>query len=327
MKSGAWSRRGFAAITFVLLALTLVLLDGVATAAFQAEPVPAATVTVFVGTASILRAGAGAAVSARSGDVVRSNDTVATGAASKAGITYPDGSVTRLDSNTEVRISLARLRTGAVDTGVDQSSGLTWNRVKRLVGGAHFKVDGPNNASAQVRGTIFGFYVEHDAAGNPVIWIDTYEGLVAITGATGPGVVAPANTRVTVRANSAPTTPAPIPPADRQLSFTVFNQAFDAITGEAFQFQQGAGTPGQTSIAYPVAADGVSDLELVLNWPGSTFALTVTDPDGNLYAQPAGSRPPLRVVVPRAKQGTWLFRVVDVQSAPQEAWWVIAARS
>jgi hypothetical protein len=177
-----------------------------------------------------------------------------------------------------------------------------------------------------VRGTRFGYYVEHDSAGNPVIWIDTYEGTVLVSGALGPAVTATANQRVTVRAGAAPTVPAPIPDADRQLSFTVFNQTVEAVTGRLIAFGSGALDTGQGAGPFKVSADGKSDLQFVLGWPGSIFELTVLDPSGREFGRPAASRPPIVVRVPRAQAGAWSYSVRDVQSGPQEAWWVVVGQ-
>jgi hypothetical protein len=76
-----------------------------------------------------------------------------------------------------------------------------------------------------------------------------------------------------------------------------------------------------------VKADGKSDLQFVLGWPGSLYELTVVDPDGNVSARSASSVPPLSISVPSARAGTWQFTVRDVQSAPGEAWWVVVGRS
>jgi hypothetical protein len=270
--------------------------------------------------------GSSAAVAAHSGDGLFSGDTVSTGATGKAAIAYPDGSSTRLDSATTVKVDTLRAQGGAVQTSFQQSAGLTWNKVQRLVGISSFKVSGPNSSSADVRGTVFGFYVEHDAGGAPVIWIDTWSGSVLV-GGTGGTVLAGTGQRVTVRAGAAPTAPVPIPAGDRQLSFTVFNQTLDAVTGKPVAMQSGTlgtatGTPYLT-----VVADGKSDLQFVLGWPGSLFELTVIDPDGKVYAKPASTTPPLSVVAPLARAGTWQYSVRDVQSSPDEAFWVVVGRS
>jgi hypothetical protein len=312
------------AITVVLLAVVVGV--GLVTFGTPAAAAPVATLSVFTGSASLQRAGSTAAVAAHTGESVASGDSVATAAGSKAAVTYPDGSITRLDSLSKVTISMARVKGAGLKLGVSQSLGLTWNAVKKLVGASTFHVSGPNNANAEVRGTRFGFYIEKDPTGKPVIWIDTYDGIVAVSGAVGPPVTSTANQRVTVRVGAAPTAPVPIPDADRHLSFTVFNQTLEAVPGKAFAFRSGLLDTGQSAGPSTVTADGKSDLQLVLGWPGSIFELTVVDPSGKNYAKPAASQPPVVVTIPGAAAGTWTFSVRDVKSAPQEPWWVIAGR-
>jgi hypothetical protein len=303
-----------------VLMLLLVLAIGILTFT-PAEVAPPMTLTVFIGTAAIQRAGSKVAFAGHSGDGLRSGDSVATGPNGKAAIGYPDGSLTRLDSSTTVKVSSRRGKGGTIQTSFQQSAGLTWNRVQRLVGVSSFKVSGPNAATAEVRGTVFGYYVEHDPAGSPVIWVDTWSGSVLV-GGTGGSVLAATGQRVTVRAGQAPTTPVPIPAGDRQLSFTVFNQTLDVVTGKPVAFDSGILSTGASTPFYIVRTDGKKDLQFVLGWPGSIYELTVIDPDGNPVARSAASVGPVKVVL-RARVGTWHFRVRDVQSAPGEAWWVV----
>jgi len=305
--------------------LLLVVAIGLITFA-GAETAPTMTLTVFIETATITRLGSTVRVAGHSGNGLRSGDTVATGPNGKAAIAYPDGSTTRLDSSTTVTVSSRHGQGQTVQTSFQQSAGLTWNRVQKLVGVSSFKVSGPNSATAEVRGTEFGYYVERDPSGAPVIWIDTWSGSVLV-GGTGGSVLAGAGQRVTVRAGVPPTTPVPIPAGDRQLSFTVFNETLNALTGKPVAFASGTISTGASSQSFPVQADGTSDLQFVLGWPGSIYELTITDPAGNVVSRTASSAPPLSVVVPSATVGTWHFSVRDVQSAPGEAWWVIVGRS
>jgi FecR protein len=287
---------------------------------------PPMILTVFTGTATVQRVGSSAAVAAHSGDGLFSGDTVSTGTTGKASISYPDGSTTRLDSATTVKVSAVRAKSGALQTSFKQSAGLTWNKVQRLVGLSTFRASGPNSATAEVRGTAFGFYVEHEATGAPVVWIDTWSGSVLV-GGTGGSVLAGTGQRVTVRAGAPPTVPVPIPVGDRQLSFTVFNQTLDGITGKPVAFQTGTLSTANGTPYHGVVADGKSDLQFVLGWPGSLYELTVVDPDGKVFAKPASTNPPINVVVPLARAGTWQFSVRDIQSTPDEAWWVVVGRS
>jgi hypothetical protein len=283
--------------------------------------------SVFVGAAEVAH-GSAAAEPARSGDMLGDGDSITTSADGKASLTYPDGSVTRLDSSTNVVVHVtqsgASLRTRLV-----QTAGLTWNSVKHLLGGSTFQVSGPNSSTAEVRGTRFGFYVEHDAAGSPVIWIDVYDGTVGVKGAVGGEILATSGERVTVRTHAAPTQPVPIPDGDLRLSLTVFNQTIEAVVGTPSTFESGTLSAGaQTTFAFE--ADGASDLHIVLGWPalaGSTFALTVVAPDGTVFSQTQQPLPPIIVIARKAAAGTWTVDVADVTSSQAEPWWVIVGRS
>src|SRR5579859_881794 len=314
---------------FAALAVLSAVVAVAATAAVLSERGSGRPVllTIFVGTANLQR-GAAPAAPARSGDLLGDGDAVTTGADGKASLTYPDGSVTRLDSSTSVVVHVtqsgASLRTQLV-----QKAGLTWNSVKHLLGGSTFEVSGPNSSTAEVRGTRFGFYVEHDAEGAPVIWIDVYDGTVGVKGAVGREILATAGQRVTVRTQAAPTQPVPIPDGDLQLSFTVFNQTIEAVVGTPSTFESGTlGAGASTTFAFE--ADGTRDLQIVLGWPalaGSTFALTVVAPDGTRFSQTQQPLPPIIVIVRKAAAGTWTVDVTDVTSPQAEPWWVIVGRS
>jgi FecR-like protein len=306
----------------------LLMLAAVATSALLAgRSASRVLLTVFVGAAEVAH-GAAASEPARSGDMLGDGDSITTSADGKASLTYPDGSVTRLDSSTSVVVHVtqsgASLRTQLV-----QKAGLTWNSVKHLLGGSTFQVSGPNSSTAEVRGTRFGFYVEHDAAGSPVIWIDVYDGTVGVKGALGGEILASAGQRVTVRAQAAPTQPVPIPEGDLRLSFTVFNQTLEAVVGTPSTFESGTlSTGARTTFAFE--ADGTRDLQMVLGWPalaGSTFALTVVAPDGKVFSQTQQPLPPIIVIARKAAAGTWTVEVTDVTSSQAEPWWVIVGRS
>jgi len=323
------TRRLLVGLVAVLVTVVLLGAMGAVAVAMLGSPTlaaPAATLTVYIGGAQVQKAGSKTAAAAHTGQSLADGDSVITAAASKAAVTYPDGSVTRLDSSTRITIDMSRSG-GALKLGVLQQAGLTWNAVKKLAGGSSFHVSGPNSADASVRGTRFGFYIEKDASARTVVWIDVYDGVVAVKGAVGPPVTATANQRVNVRAGAAPTQPAPIPASDFRLSFTVFNLTLEAVTGTPVAVRTGVLSSGGSAGPFTVTADGKSDLQFVLGWPGSIFELTVTDPAGKQFSKPAATLTPIKVVAPRAAAGVWKFAIKDVTSTPQEPWWVIVGRT
>ena len=312
----------------VVVALLLLLIAAGTSALLANHGVARPVVlTVFVGTATVERAGA-AATPARSGDGIGDGDAVATSSDGKASLTYPDGSITRLDSRTRVVVHFTH-NGAASRTSLQQSAGLTWNTVRRLLGGSSFDVKGPNSAVAEVRGTRFGYYVEHDATGNPVVWVDVYDGTVGVTGAIGSQVLAGPGQRVTVRLQSAPTVPAPIPRSDLHLSFTVFNQTIEAVSGKPIRFATGTPSAGGAAASSSLQFDGTGDLEFVVGWPADgsdTFAVTVLQPDGSVYTSAQSTSPPLIVNISAAARGMWTVTVRDLRSPPNEPWWLVAGR-
>ena len=288
------------------------------------------SLTVFVGSATIQRAGSAVSAVGHSGEGLGSGDSVTTGESSKASLRYPDGSVTRLDSSTRVTLTVSARSSdgGGLQAAVAQAAGLTWNRVQKLVGASSFKVTGPNNSSAEVRGTGFGYYIEHDAAGSPVIWIDVYDGVVDVGGAVGAPVPTGAGQRVTVRPGAIPTSPVAIPDSDKHIDFTVFNRAVEAVAGTPIAFSSGALGTGETSKTYTVQADGRTDLQFVLAAPpGSNFGLTVTAPNGSVVFDSTSPNSPLVAFAPKAAAGAWKYTVRDLQSLPQDPYWVVVGRS
>src|SRR5581483_3534949 len=142
-------------------------------------------------------------------------DAIFTGPTTKAAINFPGGSITRLDSNTNLIITgIAQTAQGGWSIQLKQTAGKTWHKVNQLVGGASFKVSGPNNATAEVRGTEFSVIVETNAAGQTIVRFDTWQGSIAVAVGGGSPVVVPTGLSTTVSPRQQPSQPAPIPPAD-----------------------------------------------------------------------------------------------------------------
>ena len=138
-----------------------------------------ARLTVFTGTVQVTHSGSSAAVAAHSGDQLKGGDQVVAGSSTKAALTFPDGSVTRLDSGTEVLVkAVDKNADGTTTVSLSQSVGKTWSSVKKLVGLAKFNVSGPNNATAEVRGTEFAVIIVVQPDGSKVVHLDVYSGAV-----------------------------------------------------------------------------------------------------------------------------------------------------
>jgi len=78
------------------------------------------------------------------------NDVVRTGEDSRASIVFYDSIITRLDSNTEIKIQ----KLSTEETSIKQAAGETWNKFENIAGVRQYEVETPNTA-ATVRGTGF----------------------------------------------------------------------------------------------------------------------------------------------------------------------------
>jgi uncharacterized cupin superfamily protein len=135
-----------------------------------------------------------ATIDARLGDAVR---TDATGFAE---IVYPDGSLTRLDADTELEIRALSAIDEVVATETELVSGRVWNRVEQLAGpDDEFTVDTPV-ASATVRGT--AFVVDCRAKGACTFTV--LEGTIIVTPDGGEPITLEAPRSLTVTAAGAP---------------------------------------------------------------------------------------------------------------------------
>lgn len=286
-----------------------------------------AVLTVFVGTAQLERAGSSGYQAAHSGDLLVSGDRVRTGAGAKASLTFPDGSVSRLDAGTDLQVEgLSRATGGGEATRLRQSAGQTWYTVVRLVGGASFRVDAPNNSTAEVRGTEFSIRISGSGS-SPLVTAQVWAGEVAAS-AAGRTLVLVAGQSTTIAAGSPPTPAVALGLADRQDPWTVFNLGLDALDGGTVTTIDGGtmSTGDSTQPAVGAEAAAGDDLQFVLAWPGSTFRLTVLAPDGSTYAAPTSSQPPLSVTVSGASAGNWSYAVADLESQPGEQWYLFVAR-
>src|ERR1700674_2033616 len=120
-----------------------------------------AALTVFLGQVDVHRSGTGSAALAHTGDALQPGDIVQTRAATRAAVSYPDGSTSRLDSNSSLQVkTVSAGSNGAWNIELLQDAGKSWNRVHSLVAGSTFKVTAPNGTDATVRGTEFEIIVD-----------------------------------------------------------------------------------------------------------------------------------------------------------------------
>jgi len=312
----ATGRRRAVAGGVVLLLILAALLYFFLTRGGSAAPTAPAHLQVYVGTVQVAPT-SGNFSTATNGATLNEGDTVKTLAQSKAAINYSDGSLTRLDSDTTVQLKVIDHPGVSYNTQLAQTTGKSWNRVKALVGGSTFKTDGPNSSTAEARGTDYLFWILPDGT----IKVDDFGGSVDFTFA-GKTVHLTAG-QFSQSAPGGPTTPAPIPAADLKDPFVLFNQAANANPGAdqtAIGPDQFLSTGQSSSNQDGYLADGNSDLAFTLNWPGSTFGMTLVGPDGTEYPEQASSTPPYTLVANHALAGRWKYRIHDQISGDKEPW-------
>ncbi|HEY8642562.1 MAG TPA: FecR domain-containing protein, partial [Candidatus Dormibacteraeota bacterium] len=139
----------------------------------------AARLTIFNGTVQLKAAGNAASHAGATGEQLTQGEEITTGPSTRAAINFPDGSVTRMDANTQLTITqLVQANGGGWNVQLSQALGKTWNRVAQLVGGASFKVSGPNSSTAEVRGTDFLVTIAQNPDGSYSVRVDNFSGAI-----------------------------------------------------------------------------------------------------------------------------------------------------
>jgi len=312
------------------LAIVFLLLLGAIAAYVVTRPTAVAsgtaTLTIFRGAVSLQPAGNAAAHSGVTGELLGQGEKVSTAADTWAAINFPDGSISRMDSNSQITITkLTQASAGGWNVQLGQAVGKTWNRVAQLVGSSSFTVAGPNQTNAEVRGTDFEVLVILRPDGGYDVRVNNFGGAVDVVVGTNRTSLGPNQSSTVSPGATSGTTPGPIPAGDLNDPFTVFNQTINSETaGDTVTVGVGALTPPNTTGIQPGAAvDGNTDLDIALGWPGSTYVLRIYAPDGSLYTEQRSSAPPIHIVVPKGAEGNWTYEVVDIQSKPNEPWVVI----
>jgi hypothetical protein len=318
-------RRSAAAVVVTALLVTTAAFVALAVTQPPAAAETAAVLTIFTGTVDIEKSHSTSFAHAQSGDQVSPGDSIRTGLETKAAITYPSGTVARLDSNTRLTITqLARTAGGGWNIDAYQAVGKSWSRMAQLVGGSSYVVNAPNSVVAEVRGTEFEVIVEAQGV-STLVRLDVFAGIVAATANHG-SVSVTTGQSTTTSPGLPPTPPAAITATDQRDTFTVFNKTADAVRGKPVSVNNDHFSPAQaTGKVAGATGDGSTDLQFTLGWPGSQFELTVFDPAGSVYAQVASSVSPVTIVVADASTGEWSYQVTDIQSLPGEVWWVIVS--
>jgi hypothetical protein len=309
-KPAAPRRRGGRRILIVLAILILLVAGGVVwlNVAAQAQVNASAALTVYQPAASVSHNGAGF-IAATTGAVIQAGDSVKTDTKGRAAITLPDGTITRLASDTTIKLDAAHFtKTGNMhDVSLTQQIGRTFTNVQRLVSGATFDVHG-KSATASVRGTKFEVYIKADGT----MIIKLFDGTLVVTSSKGTVTLhAPQQVTVDPDGNIGP--PGPIVPDPND----PFGPALDASNAA-----QAGTTPGteQDFIGAPLhngerqqytySYAGGNLVKASLGYPGSAMKLTIKAPDGQQYFGTGKS--PITVVVNNAPGGIYTILVDGV---------------
>jgi FecR protein len=301
-------RRGGRRILIALFAL-IVLVAGALVwlnVAAQAQVNASAALTVYQPAASVSHNGADFAP-ASTGTVLGAGDSVKTDSKGRAAITLPDGTTTRLASDTTIKLDSAHFsKSGNMhDVSLTQQVGRTFTNVQHLVSGSTFDVHG-KSATASVRGTKFEVYIKTDGT----MIVKLFEGTLVITSDKGT-VTLHAPQQVTVDPDGNIGTPGPIIPDPDD----PFGPAIDATNAV-----QAGTTPGteQDFVGAPLhngerqqftySYAGGNLVKASLGYPGSAMKLTVKAPDGQQYFGTGKS--PITLVINNAPPGIYTI-IVD----------------
>ena len=166
------------AVRVVGLGFALAIVLGVVSMFGGAHALGAATTITIISGDIQVRHGAGPFAPAIDGDVLTAGDTIRTGDAARAVLTYFEGSTVSLEPNTELVIEDASALTdGSTIIVMQQNLGRTWHVVTKLVtGGSKYEVKTPAS-TASVRGTTFTVDVAVEDA-LPIATVTTTEGTV-----------------------------------------------------------------------------------------------------------------------------------------------------
>jgi FecR protein len=305
-------RRGGRRVLIVLVIVILIVAGGIfwLNSTAQAAVNVSATLTVYQPTASLARGSSGAFANATSGTQVQAGDSVKTDAKGRASIQLPDGTLTRLASDTQITLDAAHFsKNGTLhDAKLTEKIGRTLTSVQHLVSGATFQVAG-QSAVASVRGTKFEVYIKADGT----MIVKLFDGFLHFAGKNGSAVDLVAGQQATAdpQGNVGPAGPIQPDPGDP------FGPALDASAAVS------AGTtPGteQDFIGAPVhngeqqqyrySYAGGSLVKASLGYPGSAMQLKVQAPDGQMYT--GSGKSPIIVVVNNAPAGIYIINVVGV---------------
>jgi FecR protein len=297
-------------VLIVVVLLILIVGGGIfwLNSSAQAAVNVSATLTVYQPEASLERKGAAAFATATSGVQVQAGDSVKTDTKGRASIQLPDGTLTRLASDTEIRLDAAHFtKAGTLrDAKITERIGRTFTSVQHLVSGATFQVAG-QSAVASVRGTKFEVYITADGT----MTVKLFDGELDFDGKNHVHLTAGQQATADPQGNIGPAGPIQPDPNDP------FGPALDAsaavsvgTTPGTEQDFVGAPLHNGEQQQYRYSYAGGSLVKASLGYPGSAMQLKIQGPDGQMYSGSGHS--PIVVVVNNAPPGIYQLFVVGV---------------
>ena len=279
-------------ILFLILVVAVVVVVVWLNVAASAQVNASATLTVYQPAASTSSNGSDF-LTATTGAVVHAGASVKTDAKGRAAITLPDGTLTRLASDTTLKFDSAHFtKSGSLhDVTLSQKIGRTFTNVQHLASGATFDVNGAS-ATASVRGTKFEIYILADGT----MTVKVFVGTVRLHNATA-SVQINAGQQATANPNGTISQPIPIVP-DSTDPFGPALAASDAVaigtTPGTEQDFIGAPLHNGEQQQYTYSYAGGSLIKASLGYPGSAMKLTVQAPDNQKYVA-TGTLPTVEV--------------------------------
>jgi hypothetical protein len=303
-------RRGGGRILIAIVVIVLLIAAGLVwlNIAAQAQINASAALTVYQSSTSVAHDGSDF-TAAPTGTILAPGDSVQTDTRGRAAITLPDGTVTRLASDTTIRFDKAHFtKTGNLhDVSLTQQVGRTFTNVQHLVSGATFDVHG-KSATASVRGTKFEVYIKADGT----MIVKLFDGTLILTSDKG-SVTLHAGQQVTVSPDGTVGPVGPIVP-DPDDPFGPALDASNAVqvgtTPGTEQDFVGAPLHNGERQTYQYSYAGGHAVKASLGYPGSAMKLIVKGPDGQQYTGTGKS--PIVVSVTNAPPGTYTLFVDGV---------------
>ena len=303
-------RRGGRRLLIVLVLLAVIVGAGVfwVNLSAQAAVNVAATLTVYQPTASVAHGAGGTYTSALTGAQVQAGDSLKTDTKGRASIQLPDGTLTRLASETEIALDSAHFtKNGSLhDARITEKVGRTLTSVQHLVAGATFQVAG-QSAVASVRGTKFEVFIKPDGT----MIVKLFDGELDFDGKNHVHLTSGQQATADPQGHIGPAVPIQPDPDDPFGPALAASAAVTAGTTLGTE-QDFIGAPlhngEQQTYTYSYAGGGL--VKASLGYPGSAMQLKVQAPDGQIYTGTGPS--PIVVTVNNAPAGIYKLFVIGV---------------